>query len=244
MNVLVVHAHPEPRSFCAALRDAAAETLTAAGHSVVVSDLYAMGFNPLASGADFAAAKNPDYLVYALEQRHAAETGGLAPDIRAEIDKVQACDLLILTFPIFWMSMPAMLKGWIDRVFVSGLFYGGRRIYDRGGMAGKRALVATTLGGREHMFGNGGLHGELVGRSGMLRHLLQGSLGYVGMTVLDPFVVYHVPYVSAEARTAELARWRSELGQLDRRAVLPTPNLADFDETFHPLRAVTERVEP
>jgi len=46
MNVLIVHAHPEPQSFCAALKDEAAATLAAAGHEVVVSDLYAMGFNP------------------------------------------------------------------------------------------------------------------------------------------------------------------------------------------------------
>jgi NAD(P)H dehydrogenase (quinone) len=241
MNVLIVHAHPEPGSFCTALRDAAVDTLTAAGHQVVVSDLYAMGFNPVAGAADFGDRKNPDYLVYALEQRHGAETGSLAPDIRAEIDKVRNCDLLILTFPIFWMSMPAMLKGWIDRVFVSGLFYGGRRVYDRGGMAGKKALVATTLGGREHMFGAGSLHGELVGASGMLRHLLQGSLGYVGMNVLEPFVAYHVPYVSAEARAAELDRWRAELGRLDQRAALPVPSLAHFDDSFRPLEPHPER---
>ena len=235
MNVLIVHAHPEPQSFCAALSDTAVDVLTNAGHRVVVSDLYAMGFNPVAGAADFAGRKNPDYLVYALEQRHGADSGTLAADIRAEIDKVRACDLLILTFPIFWMSMPAMLKGWIDRVFVSGIFYGGRRVYDRGGMAGKRALVATTLGGRDHMFGAGSLHGELHGASGMLRHLLQGSLGYVGMTVLEPFVAYHVPYVSAEARTAELARWRRELGRLDARTALPMPSLAGYDESFRPL---------
>jgi len=226
---------PIPSQVHFVLRDTAAATLAAAGHQIVVSDLYAQGFNPVASAADFAVRRNPDYLVYALEQRHGTETGGLAPDIRAEIDKVQACDLLIMTFPIFWMSMPAMLKGWIDRVFVSGLFYGGRRVYDRGGMLGKRALVATTLGGRDHMFGAGNLHGELLGPSGMLRHLLQGSLAYVGMGVLEPFVAYHIPYVSAEARTSELERWRTELGQLELRAALPMPRLADFDDSFRPL---------
>lgn len=237
MKVLIVHAHPEPRSFCAALKDEAVATCKAAGHTVEVSDLYAMGFNPVASAADFGERKDLDYLVYALEQRHGVESGSLAADIRAEIDKVRDCDLLVLTFPIFWMSMPAMLKGWIDRVFVSGIFYGGRRVYDKGGMAGKRALVATTLGGREHMFGEGSLHGPLHGASGMLRHLLQGSLGYVGMTVLEPFVAYHVPYVSAEARVAELARWRQALGALERRQAMAMPALAGFDEQFRPRTA-------
>lgn len=69
MNVLIVHAHPEPQSFTAALRDTAVETFQAQGHQVQVSDLYAMNWNPVASADDFATRENPEYLVYALEQR-------------------------------------------------------------------------------------------------------------------------------------------------------------------------------
>lgn len=164
MNVLIVHAHPEPQSFCSALKDAAVASLTGQGHTVEVSDLYAMNFNPVASATDFASRQQPDYLVYALEQRHAQAAATLAPDIQAEITKVQAADLLIFSFPLFWMLMPAMLKGWIDRVFVSGLFYGGKRVYDQGGMRGKKALMSLTLGGRDYMFGPGALHGSWSAR--------------------------------------------------------------------------------
>jgi len=66
MKVLIVHAHPEPNSFTAALRDQAVETLKAQGHEVQVSDLYAMNWNPVASANDFSARENPDYLVYEL----------------------------------------------------------------------------------------------------------------------------------------------------------------------------------
>jgi len=121
VNVLIVHAHPEPQSFTASMMQLARDTLSAAGHTVVVSDLYAMGWNPVASAADFAARKNPDYLVYALEQRHGYEQGGLAPDILAEVEKLKAADLIIFSFPLYWFSEPAMLKGWIDRVLISGL---------------------------------------------------------------------------------------------------------------------------
>lgn len=234
MNVLIVHAHPEPHSFCNALKDVAVEELSALGHEVHVSDLYAMNFNPVASAEDFLQRDNPDYLVYALEQRVALGSGTLATDIREEIRKIQAADLLILNFPIFWMSVPAMLKGWIDRVFVSGLFYGGKRVYDLGGMVGKRALVCTTLGGRDYMFGADGLHGELYGPAGMLRSVLQGSLGYVGMEVLEPFVAYHVPYVSDEVRQEMLRQWRQTLVGLDSRAVMAMPRLDNFDEAFRP----------
>ena len=127
---------------------------------------------------DFEARANPDYLVYALEQRHAFEHHTMALDIRREVEALLESDTLLMVFPLYWFSVPALIKGWIDRCFLSGAMYGGKRIYGRGGMAGKRAAVGVSLGAREHMFGAQGTHGELAG--GMLRHLLQGTLGYVG----------------------------------------------------------------
>lgn len=105
MNVLIVHAHYEPQSFTSALKNEAVKAFSQAGHAVKVSDLYAMGWNPVASAADFQARKNPDYCTYALEQRHAEQTGTLAEDIRIELDKVAWCDLLILNFPMFWFTI-------------------------------------------------------------------------------------------------------------------------------------------
>lgn len=230
---LLVHAHSESDSFVAAMRDTIAEQLAADGYAVTHSDLYAMGFNPVLSPADFSQRRSDEHLTYALEQRHGYETATLAPDIMAEIAKVQAANLVVFTFPVFWFSVPAILKGWIDRVFVSGLFYRGRGIYGEGGMRGKRALAAFSLGGREHMFGPGSIHGEL--ETGMLRHFLQGSLGYVGMEVLEPFVAYHTPYLPLEDRQAALADLKEQVGQVDRRASLPMPDLAGFDRTFAPL---------
>ena len=87
MNVLIVHAHPEPNSFTAALRDQAVDTLKAQGHEVQVSDLYAMNWNPVASAEDFSSRENPDYLVYALEQRLGVKSQSLAADIQQELDK-------------------------------------------------------------------------------------------------------------------------------------------------------------
>jgi NAD(P)H dehydrogenase (quinone) len=234
MRVHLVHAHPEPRSFVAAMRDVMLGGFRAQGAEVTLADLYAMRFNPVASAADFQARRNDAHLTYALEQRHAYATGTLAPDITAEVERVLAADLLAFTFPIFWFSVPAILKGWIDRVLLSGPFYGGRRLYGRGGLAGKRAFAAMSLGGRPHMFGPGGIHGEL--ETGMLRHFFQGTLGYVGLAVHRPFTAYHVPYIDASARAALLAELAQAVRELDRRAYLPMPDMADFDELLAPRR--------
>ncbi|QBR01586.1 NAD(P)H-dependent oxidoreductase [Paraburkholderia pallida] len=231
MKVLIVHAHPEPKSFSSALKDTAIEVFREGGHDVQVSDLYAMGFNPVASVDDFGNRANPDYCVYALEQRHGVSNGTISPDIQRELDKLMQCDLLVLNFPVFWFSTPAILKGWLDRVLVSGTVYGGTRFYDRGGLRGKRAIVSVTLGGQAHMFGNDGVHGPI---EGMLRHLLQGTLGYTGLDVLAPFVGWHVPYVSNEERLALLKAWRQRLSSLEEETPLAFPSLDDFDENMYP----------
>ncbi|NMY42803.1 NAD(P)H-dependent oxidoreductase [Pseudomonas sp. WS 5013] len=234
MNTLIVHAHPEPQSFCTAMKDLAVATLEGAGHAVQVSDLYAMNWNPVASAADFQARSNPDYLVYALEQREAVKAGVIAADIAAELDKLLWADLLILNFPLFWCSLPAMLKGWIDRVLVSGTCFGGLRFYDRGGLAGKRALLSFSLGGQQHMFADeSAVHGDW---EPMLRPLQRGTLAYVGMQVLSPFAAYHVPYISPEARGVILDQYRDYLLRLESVEPLRFPSLADFDRGLHPLR--------
>ncbi|MEN9429379.1 MAG: hypothetical protein RJA86_238 [Pseudomonadota bacterium] len=232
MNVLIVHAHPEAKSFNTALMTLAKEQLTQAGHSVEVSDLYEMNWNPVASADDFAQRKSPDYLVYALEQRYNFDQQAIAPDIAIEIAKLQKADLLILNFPLFWFSVPAIMKGWIDRVLISGVCYGGMRFYDQGGLKGKKALVTLTLGGREHMFGENAIHGELV--DGMLRPLLRGTLAYVGLEVLPPFIGYHVPYISQEAREQILVDYKHYLANLSDLTPLRYPHMDEFDGKLYP----------
>ena len=175
---------------------------------------------------------SPEYLVYALEQRLGVKSGAIAADIQQELDKLLWADLLVLNFPVFWFSAPAMLKGWIDRVLVSGVCYGGKRFYDQGGLAGKKALVTVTLGGREHMFGEGAIHGPL---EDMLRPILRGTLAYVGFDVLPPFVAWHVPYISDEARQGFLQQYQQRLEQLADDQPLVFPRLAQFDEALYPL---------
>ena len=231
---LLVHCHSEADSFVTAMRDTIASALAETGWRVNHSDLYAMGFNPVLSPADFGQRSAADHLTYALEQRHGYQTRSLAPDILSEIDKIQAADLVVFTFPLFWFSVPALLKGWIDRVFLSGLFYSGKRIYDQGGMTGKRALAAFSLGGHPGLFGHEAVHGTPLHE--MLRHLLQGTLGYVGFDVIEPFAAWHVPYVSQQEREAILKKLTSAILGIDDRANLAMPRVADYQLSAYSIR--------
>lgn len=218
MNVLWVFAHPEPRSLNGALRDHGTATLRRHGHRVRHSDLYAMRWNPVAGPGDVAHdPREPLRLGPATE--HARATGALAPDIRAEHAKLDWADALVLQFPLWWHGMPAILKGWFDRVFVQGYAFGvhdddGRaRRYGDGGLTGHRALVVTTAGARATGLGPRGVHGDA---EDVLFPLLHGTLFYSGMNVLPPLVITGAD----RAGPAEHAR---AAARLDRRlTALPT----------------------
>lgn len=228
MHALLVYAHPEPRAFNAALRDVAIQTLHSQGYTVEVSDLYAMHFDPVAGRGDFTDCLNPDVLNLSLEQRHAATTGTLNPVITQQLQALQRANLLVLQFPLWWFGMPAILKGWIDRVFISGAVYGRSAQFERGKLQGKRALVCVTTGAPEASFQSDGINGEM---RTLLMPLLRGVLGFTGMTVLPPFVGYGVPYIGPQQRTQMLQAYAQHLQHLDQLKPLAMPRLADHPET-------------
>ena len=100
MNVFLVYAHAEPKSFNGALFRAAQHTLQAAGHTVEVSDLYGRNFDPVSDRRNFKTVKNPDFFKQQIEEMHATEVGGFAPDVEAELRKMEACDLMNWQFPL------------------------------------------------------------------------------------------------------------------------------------------------
>ena len=234
MQTLIVLAHPEPSSFNAQLKDVAVETLTAAGHSVEVSDLCALGFDPVEGPAHYGARGKPERFEAQTEQRHASEHDALPADVAAEVAKLEAADLLILQFPMWWFSMPAMLKGWIDRVFVYGRIYRSKMRYDAGYFRGRRALVSTTTGAPAETHGPDGRNADIE----LLLWPLHFTLFYVGYDVLPPFVAPGVEGGLAYSAPEEVARRLDEhkrafaehLGRLDRLAPLGFNGWEDWDE--------------
>ena len=213
MNVLYIYAHPEPRSFNGTLRDTAMVTLARAGHQVKASNLYVMKFKAVLDPQDFRIRANPNHFNPAAEQIHGFETGSLAPDIREEVEKISWADLLIFQFPIWWSYMPAILKGWIDRVFVQGFVVdlADGRVYDRGLLRGKKAVIVATCGSTREMYSMGGVHGDLAGHLSIITHNI---FEFTGMETLPPFIIYNVPALTREEGTHELERYRSFLETL------------------------------
>jgi len=111
MNVLIVYAHREPESFNAAMKELAVSVLTEQGHEVKVSDLYAMKFKPVAGRDDFEPVSTASHINYMLEQRENAKKDSFSRDIKEEQERVKWAALVIFQFPIWWFSVPAILKG-------------------------------------------------------------------------------------------------------------------------------------
>lgn len=197
MNVLIVFAHPEPQSLSASLRDAAITELQEQGHSVRVSDLYAQNWKAAADRADFPAWSRDERLNISRASKAAFADATLTDDVRAEQEKLLWADAVILQFPLWWYGMPAILKGWVDRVYAFGFAYGvgehsDRRWGDRFGegvFAGKRAMLVVTAGGWEDHYSPRGINGPI---DDLLFPINHGILYYPGFSVLPPFVAYRV----------------------------------------------------
>ncbi|WP_155549099.1 NAD(P)H-dependent oxidoreductase [Amycolatopsis camponoti] len=235
MNVLWVFAHPEPRSLSGALRDDGLRTLRELGHDVRESDLYAMKWNPVVDAADFGAEAGDERLVVGATSARAHARGELSPDIVAEQEKLDWADAVVVQFPLWWYGMPAILKGWFDRVFVKGFGYGvraddGRTLrYGEGRLAGKRAMVVLTAGAREPAMGPRGVNGPL---HDILFPLHHGTLFYAGMSVLEPVPVYGADRLPDERFTRAREQVRTRLATLETAEPIPfrTQNGGDYDE--------------
>lgn len=239
-NVLIVSAHPDPRSLTASLTSFAEEELKAAGHRVRVSDLYAMKWRSGLDADDFPELGGDRLLVQDVQGR-ATREGSLAADIAAEQEKVRWADAVILQYPLWWFSVPAVMKGWIDRVFTFGWAYGAEHPppYSEGALAGRRALVSVTVGAREGAFSDRGIHGRL---SDVLYPVQHGLFWFSGMAPLEPFALFDANELSDEEGEQAKRAYAERLKGLFTDAPVPFRRLdEDYD---HDMRLLPGREAP
>lgn len=230
MNGLIIYAHPEPTSFTAAMKDTAVQALQAAGHGVEVSDLYSEDFNPVAGRHDFTCLADAGRFHYQSEQLHASKATGFSPELVREQERLQCADFIVMIFPIWWGGMPAILKGWFDRVCAYGVAYADGRRFDSGFYLGRRALIAVSSGGTRERFTDGDAYGDI---DRVLYPVKRCMLEYLGLEVLEPFAAYAAPRVGDEARKAYLADWR--------RRLLDAVNDPAWQQRLHALSAQAEQ---
>lgn len=178
MNHLVILAHPREGSFTRDICDIYIRTVRALGHAVILRDLYAMKFNPVAS----------------VEDLNGNRTGKIPEDIKVEQGHLLWADVIALFHPIWWIDRPAILKGYIDRVFAFGFAYGYGPNGPIGMIKGKRSIIFSSAGSTQDHFDQSGKMGAIRVAQDM------GTMEFCGIDMIE-----HVHFSPLGSRsTAEM----------------------------------------
>ncbi len=178
MRVLILYAHPNPGSFCHAILESLVEVCRKASVRFEVRDLYTMNFDPILKGSELEGGKNRI----------------LGEGIRLEQDLIRDADWIFMLFPLWWSGLPAILKGYLDRVLTYGFAFTDTPDGMTGLLQGKKALLFTTTG----------TSGEELQDQGIPQALqtifTRGLFEFCGIEMVDHFFFYAVPSVGSVDR--------------------------------------------
>lgn len=191
MKVLVIYAHPNPLSFNAAVASVVKEELEKKDAEVRFKDLYAMKWNPVLSAEDF----------------ESFQKGIIPDDIKAEQADISWADTVIVICPVWWTSVPAILKGYIDRVFTYGFAYKYTAAGPKGMLKGKKALLITTSGSDKPSDMQNSMV-ELITNS-----FVYGVFGFSGFAKCEHRNFFAVPTASDDQRKEMLTNIRQLIGE-------------------------------
>ncbi|GKS14531.1 NAD(P)H dehydrogenase [Paenibacillus chitinolyticus] len=178
MKHLIIYAHPHTNSFNHAILDTAVSSIKRNGHDVVVRDLYELSFQPVLTTVDTASMRK----------------GVIPEDIKTEQLHITEADVIIFIYPIWWTGLPAILKGYIDRVFAYGFAYA----LDEEGIVkllkGKKGLIINTHGTPKEVYDQIGMTDGLKITSDT------GIFDFTGIETVDHLLFGSVPNVDDSAR--------------------------------------------
>lgn len=179
MHHLILCCNPSSSSFNNALADSLEAISAALGHETRIRNLYALGFDPVLRQADL----------------DAQEKGSPAPEIAFEQQFILWADLLSLVYPVWWTGMPALLKGYLDRVFSKNFAYRLTDTGTEGLLTGKRVLIFNTTGAPSTTYADQDMHET------MAKIMDQGIFEPCGMEVL-----HHAFFGGMHAATPEIRK--------------------------------------
>ena len=183
MKHLIIYSHPNPRSFCHAILETTSGALKAKRHEVVVRDLYALDFDPVLKSGDI----------------EGIISGKVPAEIKAEQDKITWADVITFIYPIWWTGLPAMVKGYIDRVFSLNFAYSMGAGGPIGLLAGKKVVIFNTTGAAREIYDSTGMFDAMKKVSDT------GIFNFCGMEVLEHKFFTSVPSTDDATRKGYLS---------------------------------------
>lgn len=189
MNVLIVYAHPNPESFNNGILETVQKTLSADKHTVRTTDLYAQNFKAVLDAADF----------------ELINQGQMPTDIAEQQADVLWANALIFVYPTWWFGLPAILKGWVDRIFQYGFAFENKGSETQGMLGGRKALILQTTGSDEKA------HDDMQAHELITKPFSEGTLGFCGITDVTHRVYFGIPLITQEEREAILDEIAAEV---------------------------------
>ncbi|MGW6193217.1 NAD(P)H-dependent oxidoreductase [Bacillus cereus] len=178
-------------------------------------------------GDDFIQRENKEFLKYAVEQKQATKTNNFSVDIQAEQEKLLWADFVIFQFPLWWYSVPGILKGWFDRAFTSGFIYSRDERYDTGKLKGRKAMFSTTTGSPKHAYTPYGMDGDMHEK--ILYHINHGMLYFSGLEPVEPFIAWTTSH-NEEDRKRYLEEYKKRLHNISEIPSIPYHPAPHYDE--------------
>jgi len=207
MNFLLILAHPSDKSFCYEITRTLENELSENGHKYRLRDLYQLDFDPVLRPSDLGSLK-----------------AGIIPDgILAEQEHIRWADVLVFVYPIWWTGMPAIMKGYVDRVFSSGFAYAYNDNNPVGLLTDKKALILNTQGYTKEYY-------DSIGMTEALRKTTdQGIFNFCGIEVVDHLFFGDVPSMPVLVKLSYL----EEVIQILQQFVMPQPSTKiNYNLTF------------
>lgn len=184
MKHLVVFAHPYEKSFNKGIIDVVVGTVKKNGGEVQVRDLYELGFDPVLKGTDLVN----------------LQSGNYAEDIKKEQEYIRWADIITFVYPVWWAGLPAMLKGYVDRVFANGFAFANGENGPIGLLTEKKALLICTTGFPSDLYESIGMH------KSMKQTTDQAIFEFCGMEVVRHVFLGAIPYSTQEDRSQYLEK--------------------------------------
>ena len=157
-----------------------------------------MNFDPILGVMDINKGEKLEEGSVFLQHKKTFEEKNIPNAVQTEIEKLMWCEYLIVIAPFWWGSLPAIVKGWFERVLVPGVTYDFDKFLDKGLLKGKKGLIVTSAGNKKEDFAEEGLCGMSLDK--MLHHYNYVTFEFCGMTALQPFACYFTEEAGEEIR--------------------------------------------
>ena len=185
MKNLIVYAHPNPASLNHFFKQVVVETLENSNQEIVVRDLNEINFNPVLS----------------LDDMNGQRMGHVAADVSKEQDFITWSDRIIFVYPIWWTGMPAIMKGYIDRVFSYGFAYRYDEGIQKGLFTGKKAIIINSHGKSNEEYAENRMDKALALTSD------KGIFNYCGFEIEEHFYFDKADRASCE----NISEWENQI---------------------------------